>query len=426
MAQNKPRYVPTFRAPSAYEEEMLRAQRQQQLAEMLRQQAFTPDEEPYTFQGFRATPSPANAIARVLSAYTSKKLGEKAKEAEGKARQVDLEAFETLRRDLGPQTRVAAPDMFGDPMEMGGKYTPPVTETVMPTYQQREETLTRALASGTPMAQRYAQLMLSRQPQVGIEAIMEATPESRKAYQETGDPFALAKPPKAADLPSDVQSYQFYVQQEERAGRPAKSFEAFKTAQRPTTNINIPGQKTVDAYTTELSKGMAAQDLASIAAGDQAIPQIEMSYTVRDLLKQNPITGTGAQARLGLEKALVAAGFSQGDRASVTENLMAVLAKTTLAAIPTSGLGSGSGFTESDRGFLERAAAGQKEMTNANLQFLAELNEKVARANLAKSNATRKRVREMPDFARIPGALPDIIAPPVYGTRLPPGATLDR
>ena len=433
MAQNRVRNVPTFRAPSAYEEEMLRAQRQQQLAEMLRQQAFEPEAEPYTFQGFRATPTPANAIARVLSAYTSKKLGEKAEQSEAKARQADVEAFEALRRDLGPQTRSvtggALPET--DVTGIASAYQPemaqqPMMETVMPTYQQREETLSRALASGTPMAQRYAQLMLSRQPQVSLEAIMEASPESRQKYQETGDPFALAKPPKAPDLPSDVQSYQFYVQQEQSANRTPKTFEAFKTAQRPTTNINIPGQKTVDAYTTELSKGLATQDLATIAAGDQAIPQIEMSYTVRDLLRQNPITGAGAEARLGLEKALATAGFTKGDRTSVTENLMAVLAKTTLAAIPTSGLGSGQGFTGSDRDFLELAAAGKKEMTNANLQFLAELNEKVARANLARSNQVRSRVRQMPDFSRIPGALPDIVAPPAYGTRLPPGATLDR
>jgi len=418
--------VKTFRAPTAYEEEMLKAQRQRQLAEMLQQQAFAPEAEPYTFQGFRAQPSAANAIARVLSAYTAKKVGEKAETAERAARQADLEAFETLRRDLGPQTRTVGPDMFGDPMEMASKYTPPVTETVMPTYQQREETLTRALASGTPMAQRYAQLMLSREPQVTLEALMEASEPSRKAYFESRDPTVLAKPPKAPDLPSDVQSYEYYVQQEKVANRTPKTFEEFKTAQRPTTNINIPGQKTVDAYTTELSKGMATQDLAAIAAGEQAIPQIEMSYTVRDLLKQNPITGTGAQARVGLEKALTAAGFSKGDRLSVTENLSAVLAKTTLAAIPTSGLGSGAGFTGSDREFLEKAAAGQIEMTNANLQYLAELNEKVARANLARSNQVRSRVRQMPDFSRIPGALPDIVAPPAYGTRLPPGATLDR
>ena len=54
MAQSKVRNVSTFRAPTAYEEEMMRAQRQQQLAEMLRQQAFQPEAEPYTFQGFRA------------------------------------------------------------------------------------------------------------------------------------------------------------------------------------------------------------------------------------------------------------------------------------------------------------------------------------------------------------------------------------
>ena len=211
--------VKTFRAPTAYEEEMLKAQRQRQLAEMLQQQAFAPEAEPYTFQGFRAQPSAANAIARVLSAYTAKKVGEKAETAERAARQADLEAFETLRRDLGPQTRTVGPDMFGDPMEMASKYTPPVTETVMPTYQQREETLSRALASGTPMAQRYAQLMLLREPQVTLEALMEASEPSRKAYFESRDPTVLAKPPKAPDLPSDVQSYEYYVQQEKMAGR---------------------------------------------------------------------------------------------------------------------------------------------------------------------------------------------------------------
>ncbi len=234
MAQSNVRTVPTFRAPTAYEEEMMRAKRQQQLAEMLRQQAFTPDEEPYTFQGFRATPSPANAIARVLSAYTSKKLGEKAEEAEGKARQADLEAFEALRRDLGPQTRTVAPDMFGDPMEMGSKYTPLATETVMPTYQQREETLSRALASGTPMAQRYAQLMLSREPQVTLDALMEASEPSRKAYFESRDPTVLAKPPKAPESTTTQRDYEFARSQGYQG-----SFEDFRQAGTPKTTVDV-------------------------------------------------------------------------------------------------------------------------------------------------------------------------------------------
>lgn len=417
--------VKTFRAPTAYEEEMLKAQRQRQLAEMLQQQAFAPEAEPYTFQGFRAQPSAANAIARVLSAYTAKKVGEKAETAERAARQADLEAFQALRRDLGPQTRSvtggALPET--DVTGIASAYQPemaqqPMMETVMPTYQERQARLDQAFASGSPMARQYAQLLMSREPTVGLDALMEATDESRAEYQRTGDPSVLKKPKKAADMPTKYEEFLLASQ------NPA--FARFLTDTTGNKTIVLPGQKTVDAYTTKLSEGMAAQDLSAIAAGEQAIPQIEMSYTVRDLLKQNPITGTGAQARLGLEKALTAAGFSKGDRLSVTENLSAVLAKTTLAAIPTSGLGSGAGFTGSDREFLEKAAAGQIEMTNANLQYLAELNEKVARANLTRSNQVRSRVRQMPDFSRIPGALPDIVAPPAYGTRLPPGATLDR
>jgi hypothetical protein len=419
---------PVFRAPSPYEEEMLRAQRQQQLAEVLRQQAFMQEPESPTYQGFRAMPSPTNALARILSAYTSKKIGEKAEEAERKAREADVAEFEALRRDLGPQTQVTGPDMFGDPMEMAGKYTPPVTQTVMPTFQEQETRLMEAMSSGSPRAQRYAQLMLSRQPNVSIEALMEASPETREQYQKTRDPFVLAKPPKAGNLPSDVETYQYYVVDQKRLGLPAKSFEEWRLTKPPSTVVQnlLPGEKTANKYSDELAGLLAKQDSDAIAAGDNAIGQIESSFRVRNLLKQNPITGTGAPARLALEKALVTAGFSKGDRATVTENLSAELAKTTLAAVRTSGLGSGQGFTDKDRQFLERAAAGQIDLTPENLRYLAELNEKAGRANIAVSNRVRSRVRQLPQFKGLPGMLPDIVAPPAYGSQLPEGAELDQ
>jgi hypothetical protein len=419
---------PVFRAPSPYEEEMLRAQRQQQLAEVLRRQAFMQEPESPTYQGFRAMPSPTNALARILSAYTSKKIGEKAEEAERKAREADVAEFEALRRDLGPQTQVTGPDMFGDPMEMAGKYTPPVTQTVMPTFQEQETRLMEAMSSGSPRAQRYAQLMLSRQPNVSIEALMEASPETREQYQKTRDPFVLAKPPKAGNLPSDVETYQYYVVDQKRLGLPAKSFEEWRLTKPPSTVVQnlLPGEKTANKYSDELAGLLAKQDSDAIAAGDNAIGQIESSFRVRNLLKQNPITGTGAPARLALEKALVTAGFSKGDRATVTENLSAELAKTTLAAVRTSGLGSGQGFTDKDRQFLERAAAGQIDLTPENLRYLAELNEKAGRANIAVSNRVRSRVRQLPQFKGLPGMLPDIVAPPAYGSQLPEGAELDQ
>jgi hypothetical protein len=416
-----------FREPTPYEVEKQRAERQRRYAELLQQQAMAPEEEPYTFQGFRAMPSPANALSRVLQAYAAKKVGEKAEQAEARAREADVAGMTELQRSLGPQTRVVAPDMFADPMGMASKYTPPVTETTMPTYQQRETLLTNALASGTPSAQRLAQLMLGRQPQITMEALMSASPESRREYQETGDPSVLELAPKASNLPGEVETYQYYVTDQQRLNKPIKSFEEWRLTKPPSTSITnvIPSEKTTTAYTTALSGKLAEQDAADIALGEQSLPQIEASFRVRDLLKQNPITGTGATARLALERALATAGFSKGQKASVTENLAAELGKVTLAAIPTSGLGSGQGFTGSDREFLEKAAAGTLELTNANLQYLAELNEKVARANIQRSNRTRARLRKIPEFSGLGDRFPDVVAPPAYGSQLPPGAVLD-
>jgi len=416
-----------FREPTPYEVEKQRAERQRRYAELLQQQAMAPEEEPYTFQGFRAMPSPANALSRVLQAYAAKKVGEKAEQAEARAREADVAGMTELQRSLGPQTRVVEPDMFADPMGMASKYTPPVTETTMPTYQQRETLLTNALASGTPSAQRLAQLMLGRQPQITMEALMSASPESRRKYQETGDPSVLELAPKANNLPGEVETYQYYVTDQQRLNKPIKSFEEWRLTKPPSTSITnvIPSEKTTTAYTTALSGKLAEQDAADIALGEQSLPQIEASFRVRDLLKQNPITGTGATARLALERALATAGFSKGQKASVTENLAAELGKVTLAAIPTSGLGSGQGFTGSDREFLEKAAAGTLELTNANLQYLAELNEKVARANIQRSNRTRARLRKIPEFSGLGDRFPDVVAPPAYGSQLPPGAVLD-
>jgi hypothetical protein len=319
------------------------------------------------------------------------------------------------------------PDMFADPMQMDSKYTLPQMQTVMPTYEQRQDRLTQAMATGSPMAQRYAQLMLGREPQVGIEAIMEASPESRRRYEETRDPFALEKPAKSPEMTSDMQNYQFYVSQETNAGRTPKSFEQFQAAKRPSTNITnvLPGEKVSNKYGEEFAGLLAKQDAAALEAGDLAIPQIESSYRVRDLLAQNPITGTGAQARLGLEKALSTAGFVKGDRATITENLAAELAKTTLVNVRTSGLGSGQGFTDKDREFLEKAAAGKIELSQGNLEYLATLNEKAGRAAIARSNKVRARARELPQFRNLPGMFPDITAPAAYGSQIPAGATLD-
>ena len=468
------KYIETFRAPSEYERQLAEARRRQALAEALEAQAYQP------MEGNVAPIPRAAPLVKALQGYLTAREGRMAKEAAAEAEKAGRQEFTDYIRSFEPEQRTVgmgeiaameapmpminttpggpAPVQAGQPGFRATEYAQPsaiaapnqrlmpaMTATGEPDFSQpmqmqvggpltTAQKRARALEgfeSANPMVQQFAMAQyektMPRELDLKLAPINPAEVDmaSFAEAQTTGDIRKIKMLPKAPDLPSDVQSYEYYVNQEKRLKRTPKTFEEYKTAQRPTTNINVPGQKTVDAYTTELSKSLAAQDSAAIAAGDSALQQIETSYLVRDLLKQNPITGTGAEARLAFEKALSTAGFTKGNRTEVTENLIALLGKTTLAAIPTSGLGSGQGFTGSDREFLQDAAAGRIEKSNANLQRLAELNERAARLRIQQSNIARKRIREMPDFVRIPGILPDIVAPPVYGSQLPPGATLD-
>ena len=245
-----------FRTASPYEEEMMRAKRQQQLAEMLQQQAMMPEPEPFTYQGFRAMPSPANALARILSAYTAKKVGERAEEAQQKAKQADIAGAEEVLRGLAPQARVAAPTAteiagsVGMPQisEQGTvSYAPSVqpqmrTEMVGPTAEERRNLLTQTMVRGTPTAKQLAQVLAAQEPKTTTTEfggqLLNVTGDTATPVTMGGKPVTAA--PKPAELPSDVQSYQYYVQQETASGRPAKTFEQWKAGQKaPPFSINL-------------------------------------------------------------------------------------------------------------------------------------------------------------------------------------------
>ena len=105
-----------FKAPSPYEQERLRAERQRRYAELLEQQAMEPESE-FTYQGIRAMPSPAAALGKLLSAYQGKKAREKAEEAEARKTGMEEEASrQIMNRLIGGRPVTDAnttPDEFG-------------------------------------------------------------------------------------------------------------------------------------------------------------------------------------------------------------------------------------------------------------------------------------------------------------------------
>jgi hypothetical protein len=111
-----------FREPSPYEQERMRAERLRRYAELLEQQAAEPEGE-FTYQGIRAMPSPAAALGKMLQAYSAKKAGEKAEEAQRKQTGMEEEASsQIMGRLMGGRT----PDTIADLTEVtpAGKIGP--------------------------------------------------------------------------------------------------------------------------------------------------------------------------------------------------------------------------------------------------------------------------------------------------------------
>jgi hypothetical protein len=128
------------------------------------------------------------------------------------------------------------------------------------------------------------------------------------------------------------------------------------------------------------------------------------------------ITGSAANIKLQMSKLLRLGGGSDSEAITNTEVLLSSLADSTLGAIKSSGLGSGQGFTDKDREFLERAKAGQITYEAASLKRLAELAHKASAATAGKWN---KRSKTIPKSA-IEGtgiSTEDIEVPPIFGAK---------
>lgn len=186
----------------------------------------------------------------------------------------------------------------------------------------------------------------------------------------------------------------------------------------PQVNVN-----TDKSYFGNVAEGMAKNDVALIDAARSAPDRIASALRVKEILSKNPITGTGAEARLSVHRALATAGLVDAKDVANTEVLASTLASQTLDAIKSSGLGSGQGFTDKDRAFLERAKSGNIEMNSTTLYTLADLNERAARATIQRGNVVIDKLRKSPQAGSMGQQLDLVQEPkPPSVVRKPAGA----
>jgi len=200
---------------------------------------------------------------------------------------------------------------------------------------------------------------------------------ARQGYNRiTGAPIAPATFTENVPLPAAVEAQKSRI------------------AKAGATNVNVSTEK---KYGERFGGLIADADAAKLAAAEKAPEAAATADRVMDLIATGKvITGTGANARLQIAKALNLAGGTDSEKIKNTEVLISSLAETTLGAIKSSNLGAGQGFTNADRDFLEKAKAGQLSYDSKSLAELARLSRLAAEKSAESWN---KRVQQIPAAA---------------------------
>lgn len=269
--------------------------------------------------------------------------------------------------------------------------------------------------AGTPITRMPLMKVLSSIPQdpvafenwkkqtaLGMNKFVELNKPSVQTINQGGQTQVLQTPglggaPTSVGIYADVALPKSVEDQKARIARAGAS------------NITVSNEKT---YGSKFAGLIADSDAAKLAAAEGAPAAAETADRILNLLSTgNVITGTGANVRLQMAKALNLAGGNDSEKIANTEVLLSSLAETTMGAIKSSNLGAGQGFTNADRDFLEKAKAGQITYDAKSLARLADLSRKAAEKSAETWN---KRVNQIPKSAlEGPGvSLEPVVVPP--------------
>lgn len=234
MAQNKPRYVSTFRAPTEYERQLEEARRRAALAEALAQQEYQP------MEGVAAPIPKAAPLVKALQGYLTAREGRKAREAAEEAKGMEADY---AQRMLGR-------------MQGGYEYDPNATPAVIPEQTELaeiarqsqyrrspEEVLdmastglgTAALKDRPIMAQRIAQMLET--PKTAEFGTNVQYDDQGRAYvvNKAGEYRYLDGVKKPSETPTATQRDYEFARSQGYQG----SFEDFRQAGTPKTTVDV-------------------------------------------------------------------------------------------------------------------------------------------------------------------------------------------
>lgn len=186
---------------------------------------------------------------------------------------------------------------------------------------------------------------------------------------------------------------------------------------REAAKITTPGgtnvyMNTEKSYGGAFAGKAAEQDIAMLDAARRAPMVLESVNRSKELLAGDKVfTGSLANQKLELAKfgqAIGATGKNTDELVANTQGLMSTRAQATLDSIKASGLGSGQGFTDKDRQFLENAKLGNITYSKEALKRQLDIEERVAKGTV---DAWNSRVKEIPQTAKEPLGIKEVTLP---------------
>lgn len=228
-----------------------------------------------------------------------------------------------------------------------------------------------------------------------------------KGWQQIGEsaldapekPSDIERRAKAAGLVPGTPEYQQFIRD---------------ATLKPQVEVAFPG---ADAFADKFGQKRAETLNEQYTAAQDALSSQNSIAEARTLLDKGIVTGMAADFRVNFGRALQLAGFTYADEAVAnTEAYVAASAARTAQIIKA--FGAGTGLSDADREYAEKAAAGKIALSEQSLRRILDINER------ANAYAVRRWNTE---YAKLPQnmrdqydlQLPDIVAPTRAATAAP-------
>lgn len=298
-------------------------------------------------------------------------------------------------------TLLANSGQTSQPMNFGQRLAPAILggyQAAQGTLQEQQQMLAARAKALEPktMSVKKGETVYSIDPRTKeatkyLEGALDLPSNYQNALAALGLPLDLV--PK--DLPPNIQK--------------AVQAQMEKTSGGSSVSLSVNTEK---SYGGALAGKIADKDAIRYDIASSAPAVLDSVDRSRKLLQSgNVFTGAFANQKLELAKFGQSIGASGKDTDEVVANtqlLMGARAQATLDSIKASGLGSGQGFTDKDRQFLENARLGNITYSKKALEQQLDIEEKVARGSV---DIWNNRLQKITETAKTPLGLEPVNLP---------------